>query len=86
MDAPAPIFPVYCDGIETISLSGGMIRMDLFVYAGAAPAKDQPPARRPSGQLVMPPQGFLQSLHAMTQLAKQLESQGLLRRDAKPAP
>ena len=77
--------PVYCDGIESISIAHGMVRLELFTYARAE-AKGKEPERVRSAQVVMPPQGFLQAYNGMAQLMKQLETQGLVRRGANAAP
>ena len=78
--------PHYCDGIESISLAAGMVRLELFVFGKEAPEKGKTPERHVIGQIVMPPQGFLQAYNGMQRLMAQLEKQGLVRRDAKPAP
>ena len=70
--------PVYCDGIESISIAQGMVRLELFTYGRTEKGKE--PERVRSAQVVMPPQGFLQAFNGMAQLMKQLESQGLVKR------
>ena len=70
---------VYADGIGEITLSGGMIRMDLVTMVGSQNNKDNPAKMEVRERIVMPPDGFLRSFSAMENLVKQLVEAGLVK-------
>ena len=71
---------IYADGIGEITLSGGMIRMDLVTMVGSQKNKDDnPPKLEVRQRIVMPPDGFLRSFSAMENLVKQLVEAGLVK-------
>jgi hypothetical protein len=71
---------VYADGIGEITLTGGMVRIDLVSLS----AKERDAEGRPKlefrQRIVMPPEGFLRSFSAMEDLVKQLVDAGLIKR------
>lgn len=74
---------IYADGIGEISLSGGMVRMDLVSLVGSQQDQDNKPKLKNKCRIVLPPEGFLRSFSAMENLVKQLIDAGLVRpRDA----
>jgi hypothetical protein len=70
---------VFADGIGEISLSGGMVRMDLVSLIGSQQSEGNKPRLVPKQRIVMPPEGFLRSFSAMENLVKQLIDAGLIR-------
>lgn len=70
---------VFADGIGEISLSGGMVRLDLVSLVGSQNEADKKPTYKVKGRVVMPPEGFLRSFSAMENLVKQLMEAGLVR-------
>ena len=70
---------LFADGIGEITLSGGMVRMDLVTLAGTQQDKDNPPQLEFRQRIVMPPDGFLRSFSAMENLVKQLIEAGLVK-------
>ena len=70
---------IFADGIGEITLSGGMVRMDLVSMVGTQKSKDQPPQLEFRQRVVMPPDGFLRSFSAMENLVKQLIDAGLVK-------
>ena len=70
---------VFADGIGEITLSGGMVRIDLVSMVGSQKDKDQPPQLEHRQRIVMPPDGFLRSFSAMENLVKQLIEAGLVK-------
>lgn len=77
----------YADGLEEITLSEGMVRMELFHYTGAPAGggANKHPSREVTQQLVLPPAGFLEAFEAMRQFMEQLEARGVVtRRSAHP--
>jgi len=70
---------LFADGIGEISLSNGMVRIDLITYLTSQKTKDQPPEIAVRQRVVMPPDGFLRSFGAMENLVKQLVDAGLVK-------
>lgn len=77
---------IYADGVESLTMLEGMVRLDLFCYgAGGAQGKA---ARQVTGQLVLPPAAFLRLYGAMGELVRRLEEGGVVKRrgDAPAVP
>jgi hypothetical protein len=69
----------FADGIGEITLSGGMVRMDLVTLVGSQNDPENKPRLELSRRIVMPPDGFLRSFSAMENLVKQLIDAGLVK-------
>jgi hypothetical protein len=69
----------FADGIGEITLSGGMVRMDLVTMVGSQNDPENKPRLELSKRIVMPPDGFLRSFSAMENLVKQLIEAGLVK-------
>jgi len=69
----------YADGIGEITLSGGMVRMDLVTLQGSQKDPENKPQLELSQRIIMPPDGFLRSFSAMENLVKQLIDAGLVK-------
>ena len=85
----------YCDGVEEVSITAGVVRVDFFHFTSGAKGKDGRPPREISHRVCLSPEAFIQSFTALEQVVKQLQEKGLLqRRDgqaaaaapSKPAP
>ena len=71
---------IFADGIGEITLSGGMVRMDLVTLKGSqSKSSDEKPKLEFSQRVIMPPDGFLRSFSAMENLVKQLIDAGLVK-------
>jgi hypothetical protein len=70
---------LFADGVGEITLSGGMVRMDLVSMKGSQRDKEQPPKLEIRQRIIMPPDGFLRSFSAMENLVKQLIDAGLVK-------
>lgn len=68
----------FIDGVDEITLNGGMVRMDLAVYSRDVDENGKHKLES-AGQIVMPPDGFLRSFTAMEDLVKQLIEAGLIK-------
>ena len=78
---------IYADGIGEITLSGGMVRMDLFTLVGSQKDPENKPRMEFSRRVIMPPDGFLRSFSAMENLVKQLIEAGLVKtREGEDGP
>jgi hypothetical protein len=87
-----PPAEVFADGIGWIGVHGGVVRIDFFSFAapdaatahgmatGRTPEKE--PERVVRQRVVMPLEGFIRSLGAMTDLVRKLEEGGMLVRKA----
>lgn len=69
----------FADGIGEITLSGGMVRMDLVTMVGRPDEGTKQPKLEVTSRIVMPPDGFLRSFSAMENLVKQLIDAGLVK-------
>jgi hypothetical protein len=56
---------IFADGIGEITLSGGMVRMDLVTLTGSQSNSEEKPKLEFSQRVIMPPDGFLRSFSAM---------------------
>lgn len=75
----------FADAIGEITLSRGMVRMDLMTVTGSSKDGAQPKLEVKQ-RIVMPPDGFLKSFSAMENLVKQLIDAGLVKpRDGEKA-
>lgn len=78
---------IFADGIGEITLSGGMVRLDLVSLVGSQNDEKNKPHLEVTRRIVMPPDGFLRSFSAMENLIKQLVDAGLVQpRDGSSGP
>ena len=69
----------FADGIGEITLSGGMVRLDLVSLVGTQNNENDKPRLEPNRRIIMPPDGFLRSFSAMENLVKQLVDAGVVK-------
>ncbi|MDD3153792.1 MAG: hypothetical protein PHS41_02915 [Victivallaceae bacterium] len=79
---------VFADGMESVSLTDGMIRCELYCVT---PLRDAgktavPPEHDVFGELLMTPQSFIRAYGAMEDLIRQLTEAGIVKRSANPTP
>jgi len=70
----------YCDGVEEISITSGIVRVDFYNYTAGAKDKDGRPPRELSHRVLLSPEAFVQTFTAFEQVVKQLQEKGLLQR------
>lgn len=70
----------YCDGIEEISITSGIVRVDFYHYTAGTKDKDGRPPRELSHRVLLSPEAFVQTYTAFEQVVKQLQEKGLLQR------
>jgi hypothetical protein len=75
----------YCDGVEEVSITSGIVRVDFFHYAAGERAKDGRPPRELSHRVLLSPEAFVQAFTALEQVVKQLQEKGLLQRKGAAA-
>lgn len=69
---------IFADGVGEITLSGGMVRLDLVSLVGSQNDENNKPRLEAFQRIIMPPDGFLRSFSAMENLVKQLIDAGLV--------
>lgn len=72
---------LYTDGVENITLAGGMVRLNLFHYDGVPAEGQRELPREVDQQLVMPPAAFVKAFESMQRFVTELEKSGMLRRN-----
>ena len=75
----------FCDGVEEVSITSGIVRIDFFHYANGERAKDGRPPREASHRVLLSPEAFVQTYTALEQVVKQLQDKGLLQRKGAAA-
>ena len=70
---------VYADGMGEITLSGGMVRIDLVSLSSEKKDSEGRPELDIRQRIVMPPDGFLRSFSAMEDLVQKLMKAGLVK-------
>jgi len=70
---------IFADSMGEITLSGGMVRIDLVSLVGSQSDESNKPHLEATHRVVMPPDGFLRSFSSMETLVKQLVDAGLVK-------
>jgi hypothetical protein len=70
---------IFADSMGEITLSGGMVRIDLVTLVGSQSDEANKPHLEATHRVVMPPDGFLRSFSSMETLVKQLVDAGLVK-------
>ena len=70
---------VFADGMGEITLSGGMVRIDLVCLSATKKDAQNRPELELRQRVVMPPDGFLRSFSAMEDLMKKLIEAGVVK-------
>lgn len=74
---------IFVDGMESVSLTDGMIRMELYnVLLNRSRNPDSPSEHDITGELIMTPQGFIKAFSTMESLVRKLENAGIVKRNA----
>ena len=76
---------IYADGVENVSLAGGMVRLDLFHYDGEPSEGQRELPHEVTQQLVLPAAAFMRAFESMQRFVAELEKNGVVHRNA-PAP
>ena len=74
---------IYCDGIEEVTVTGGVVRIDFNTYVRGPAGADGRPPRETVMRLLLSPDGFVQSLNALERVVGVLEQRGLVQRRSK---
>ena len=78
---------IFADGMESISFTEGLIRMDLYNLASPKNGENTAtPKHEVDQELIMNPQGFIRAFAAMERLVNQLVDAGLIKRGNNQNP
>ena len=72
---------VFADGIGDISLSNGMVRIDLISLSAQQKEEDGKPVFEFKQRIVLPAEGFLRSFHIQERWIQQLVDEGIIKRN-----
>ncbi|MEL6582599.1 MAG: hypothetical protein AAFQ36_02095 [Pseudomonadota bacterium] len=75
----------FVDGVQEITIQGGIVRVDYFTYSAEEKDASGKPAKVFAKRLLLSPEAFLQSFSAMERIVDQLVERGAIKRkDDKP--
>ena len=76
---------IFADGISAVHVTGNLVRIDLMTVQPQLKSKDGQPVVEVNQRIIMPLEGFVQSLGVQDNIVKQLIEAGVLKKDAQPA-
>ena len=76
---------IFADGISAIHVTGPLVRIDLMTVQPHLKSENGQPVVDVSHRLIMPLEGFIQSLTVHENIVKQLIKAGVLNREPAPA-
>ena len=76
---------IFADGISAVHVTGNLVRIDLMTMQPQLKSKDGQPVVEVNQRIIMPLEGFVQSLAVQDNIIKQLVEAGLLKKDEQPA-
>ena len=74
----------FADGISAIHVTGNLVRIDLMTVQPQLKSDNGQPVIEVNKRIVMPLEGFLQSLVTQENIVKQLIEAGVLQKNAVP--
>ena len=76
---------IFADGISAVHVTGNLVRIDLMTMQPQLKSKDGQPVVEVNQRIIMPLEGFVQSLAVQDNIIKQLIEAGLLKKDEQSA-
>ena len=76
---------IFADGISAVHVTGNLVRIDLMTMQPQLKSKDGQPVVEVNQRIIMPLEGFVQSLAVKDNIVKQLIEAGLLKKDEQSA-
>ena len=76
---------IFADGISAVHVTGNLVRIDLMTVQPQLKSKDGQPVVEVNQRIIMPLEGFVQSLGVQDNIVKQLIEAGVLKKGAQPA-
>lgn len=77
---------IYADAISAVHVTGSLVRIDLMTVQPHLKSDNGQPVVDISRRLIMPLEGFVQSLAVQDNIVKQLVEAGVLKKTDKPDP
>ena len=72
---------IFADGISAVHVTGNLVRIDLMTVQPQLKSKDGQPVVEVNQRIIMPLEGFVQSLGVQDNVVKQLIEAGVLKKD-----
>ena len=72
---------IFADGISAVHVTGTLVRIDLMTVQPQLKSKDGQPVVEVNQRIIMPLEGFVQSLGVQDNIVKQLIEAGVLKKD-----
>ena len=76
---------IFADGISAVHVTGNLVRIDLMTVQPQLKSKDGQPVVEVNQRIIMPLEGFVQSLGLQDNIVKQLIEAGVLKKDEQPS-
>ena len=76
---------IFADGISAVHVTGNLVRIDLMTVQPQLKSKDGQPVVEVNQRIIMPLEGFVQSLGVQDNIVKQLIEAGVLKKDEQPS-
>ena len=76
---------IFADGISAVHVTGNLVRIDLMTMQPQLKSKDGQPVVEVNQRIIMPLEGFVQSLAVQDNIVKQLIEAGVLKKDEQPS-
>ena len=76
---------IFADGISAVHVTGNLVRIDLMTVQPQLKSKDGQPVVEVNQRIIMPLEGFVQSLMVQDNIVKQLIVAGVLKKDEQQA-
>jgi hypothetical protein len=76
---------IIADGVEEITVIGGIVRVDLFTHSPGRKGADGRPPREHVARLCLPPEAFVQTYATLHKVVQQLREKGLIQNKAADA-
>ena len=76
---------IFADGISAVHVTGNLVRIDLMTVQPQLKSKDGQPVVEVNQRIIMPLEGFVQSLGVQDNIVKQLIEAGVLKNGGQPS-
>lgn len=77
---------IFADGISAVHVTGQLVRIDLMTVQPHLKSDNGQPVVDISKRIIMPLDGFVQSLSVQENIIKQLVEAGILQQNRRPLP
>lgn len=77
---------IFADGISAVHVTGNLVRIDLMTLQPHLKSDNGQPVVDVSKRIIMPLEGFVQSMAVQENIIKQLIEAGVLKQNQPPVP